>query len=252
MIIVRGAPSRVMLVEVDGAGSAIQEGAVLMPGVTNTDSGAKNISVAILATSAGADAIGLLAEAKDAGAAGDPDPDAGTVFEAAQYPVIPFLPGCEVGAQLVNDASNDIDVASATSTVITVTSLEDDIDGSWIYVRAGTGVGQLFYASASASGTITVKSAATTTLDSSSKLIVLRRKFHQLVELDSTATGIKTTAAAGNLPWRVLRNEMQRSGDEGWLQLDPTKHHNLQSLDTNGVKFRQILSPANTLLNPID
>ncbi len=251
MIIVRGRPTRLMTVEVDGNGSAISEGAVIMPGVTDEN----NRSVAIIASGAAADAIGLLAEAKAAAAAGDPDPDAGTVFSAAQYDVVPFLPGCEVAAEMANDADNDVDVASATSTVLTVTSVEDDIDGSWIYVRAGTGVGQLFYQTASASGTMTIKSAATTTLDSTSKLVILRRKFHQLVELNGTtnaATKIGSTAAAGSLPWRVLRNEFKRNGQEGWIQLDPTAHHNLQGLNSAGVVFRQILSPADTLFNPLD
>lgn len=252
MIIVRGSPARLMTVEVDGNGSAISEGAVVMPGVTDeTDR-----SVAIVASGAAADAIGLLAEAKAAAAANDPDPEAGTKFEAAQFDVIPFLPGCEVAAELANDADNDVDVASATATVITITSLEDDIDGSWVYVRAGTGVGQLGYIVASASGNFTLKNATgLTTLDSTSKVLILRRKFHQLVELNGTtnaATKIGSTAAAGSLPWRVLRNEFKRAGTERWVQLDPTKHHGLTGLNSQSVVFRQILSPANTLFSPLD
>lgn len=252
MIIVRGRPARLMTVEVDGDGSAITEGAVLMPGVTDEN----NRSVAIIASGAAADAIGLLAETKAAAAANDPDPDAGTKFSAAQFDVIPFLPGCEVAAEMANDADNDVDVASATATVITITSLEDDIDGSWVYVRAGTGIGQLGYITASASGNFTLKnSTGLTTLDSTSKVLILRRKFHQLVELNGTtsaATKLASTAAAGSLPWRVLRSEIKRNGQEYWAQLDPTKHHGLTGLNSAGVVLRQILSPADTLFNPLD
>ena len=251
MIIVRGQPDRVCLYEIDGATAAISAGAVLMPGVTDET----NRSSLIIASGAAADAVGLLVEAKAASAATDHDPDAGTIFGASQHEVEPFLPGCEVAAEMADDADNDVDVASATSTVLTITSMEDDTDGSWIYVRAGTGIGQLFYQKASASGTATIKSASTTTLDSTSKLVILRRKFHQLVELNGTtnaATKIASTAAAGSLPWRVLRNEMKYDGLAGWVQLDPTKHHNLQSLNSKHVVFRQILSPADTLYNPLD
>ena len=252
MIIVRGRPARLMLVEIDGATAAISEGAVVMPGVTDET----NRSSAIIASGAAADAIGILAKAKPAAAASDHDPDAGTIFSAAQFDVAPFMPGCEVAAELANDADNDVDVASATSTVITITSLEDDIDGSWVYVRAGTGVGQLGYITASASGNFTLKNATgLTTLDSTSKVLILRRKFHLTCELNATtapATKIASTAAAGSLPWRVLRNEFKRNGQEYWRQLDPTAHHGLTGLNNQNVIFRQLLSPADTLLNPLD
>jgi len=245
MEIIRNRPSRAQALPIDGAGSDIQAGAVIMPGVTDeTDR-----SVFIKATSAGADSFGLLAELHDTSVSGDADPEAGTIYPLRQ--IVPFLPGCEVAAEMAIDTSNDVDVASATSTVITVTSLEDDIEGSWIYVSSGTGVGQVGYIKASASGSFTLKSAMTTTLDNTSKLIIMRPLCWQLVELDSTATKIKSTAAAGNLPWRVLANEIKIPGSELWVPLDPTKHHNLQ-LGSAVPGLRQILVPANTFHNPLD
>lgn len=245
MEIIRTAPSRLREWPVDGNGSDIQPGAVLMPGVTADN----NISSLILATSGAADAVGILAELHDFSVSGDsiPDTGAGYVLRGVRE----FLPGCEVAAELADDASNDVDVASATSTVLTITSLEDNIDGSWVYVRAGTGVGQLVYCTASASGSITAKSAMATTLDNTSKVLILRRMFHQLVELDSTGTKIKSTAAAGALPWRVIGQQFKMAGQENWVDLDPTKHHNLQ-LNGKSPVFRLILSPANTLKNPLD
>ena len=245
MQIVRGNPSRLTRFPIDGASADILEGAVVMPGVTDET----NRSCAILADATAADAIGLMAHLHDFSVVGDSAPeDAAAAYVYGQIAV--FEPGCEVAAEMANDADNDVDVASATATVITITSLEDDIDGSWLYVRAGTGVGQLQYLDASASGTCTTDT-MTTTLDSTSKVIIMRRAFHQLVELDSTATKIKSTAAAGSTPWRVLRNEFKCDGQEIWTELEPQKHSGI-NLDGKNPVFRQILSPANTLLNPLD
>ena len=250
MQIIRNRPSRLMSLAIDGDGSDIPVGAVLMPGVTDEN----NRSVAILATGAAADAIGVLAELHDFSVSSDADPDAGLTYPLRS--VEPFLPGCEVAAELANDADNDVDVASATSTVITITSLEDDIDGSWVYVRAGTGVGQLGYIVASASGNFTLKNATgLTTLDSTSKVLILRRRYHQLVELNGTTnagTKIASTAAAGALPWRVLEQQFRYDGQEHWVNLDPTKHHGLTGLNSLNVVFRLLLSPADTLFNPLD
>ena len=246
MEVISHMPSRLITVPIDGNGSDINAGALVMPGVTDeTDR-----SVFILATSAAADALGVLAELHDTSVSGDADPEAGT-----KYPlrgVIPINPGDLVAAELIDDADNDVDVASATSTVITITSLEDDIEGSWCYVRAGTGVGQLGYIKASASGNFTLKNATgLTTLDSTSKVLILRPIGWQLVEIDSTGRYIKSTAAAGALPWRVLRQEFRYQGSENWTRLDPTIHHGLL-LNGLSPKFRLILSPANTFMNPLD
>lgn len=245
MQIVRQHPGRLAPFPVDGNTTDIVEGAVVMPGVTDEN----NRSVLIVASGAAADAVGLLGSLHDSSATTDSDPDAGTVY--TKIGVAVFEPGCEVAAEMSQHADDDVDVASATSTVITITSLEDDIDGSWLYVTSGTGSGQLEYIKASASGSCTVKSAMTTTLDSTSKVIILRRLFHQLVDLNSTADKIKSTAAAGSLPWRVLGHEFRYDGLEQWTPLDPTKHHNLQLSGLN-AKFRLILSPADTLKNPLD
>ena len=245
MEIIRNRPSRNQQLPIDGAGIDIVEGAVIMPGVTDD----QDRSVFIVASSAAADAFGLMANLHDFSAVGDSTPENGAAY--VLQGVTPFLPGCEVAAEMANDADNDVDVASATTAVITITSLEDDIDGCWFYVRAGTGIGQLSYIEASAAGTFTVKSALTTTLDSTSKLLIMRPVGWQLVELNTAADKIKSTAAAGNLPWRVLENQFKYAGQEIWTRLDPTKHHNLQLNGTAPV-FRQILVPVNTFHNPTD
>lgn len=251
MIIVRGQPSRLMQMPIDGGGTDVQEGAVVMPGVTDDS----NTSVVIVASGAAADAIGLLGRLHTAGAANDADPDAGLISQVKETggsarPVAPFLPGCEVAAEYDQASASLVSVASATSTVITITSSEDSIDGSWVFVVSGTGAGQLEYVKAAASGSVTVKSAMTTTLDSTSKLIILRRRLHQRQELNTAATKLKSTAAAGNLTWVILRNEIKYNGLEGWIEPDPLYHHDLQVGSSNGFAARSILSPRDTLFNP--
>lgn len=234
--------------QVDGAGSAIEEGALIMPGVTDeTDR-----SVFIKASGAGADAIGILKEAHAAGAAYDPAPDTGLVYDAGIYKVQVILPGDMVAAEMSDSASDDVDVASFTTATPTITNLEDDIDGSWAYVRDGTSVGLLAYIKESAAGSCVFKSTPTTALDNTSKLIIMRKIAHQLVSINSAATKIASSAAAGSLPWRVLRNQVKLPGSEGWVNLDYTKHDNLTGLNVTGFALRQILVPADTFFNPLD
>lgn len=259
MLIVRGKPTRMMFVPVDGQGAAISEGALLMPGVTATDSSAKNLSVAILADGAAANAIGILATKKLAASANDPVVNSGTGAVTKEpssssvgcsYPVDPLLPGCEVAIEYDQTSSGYLAVTSATSTVITITSLEDNIDGSWIYVVSGTGAGQLEYAVASASGSITVKSAMTTTLDNTSNIIILRRRFHALHTLSTDRTKLFTGAAAGSCTWVNLKNEIKYAGLEGWREPDPAFDHDKQ-FGTAQFAARSIFCPVNTLYNPI-
>ena len=245
MHIVRQNKARIIELPVDGNGSDIQIGALLMRGVTDE----VNRGVAILATSAAADAIGILAELHDFSVDGDTTMEDGAVL--VKHPVEIIKPGDEVFAELADDASNDVDVASYSNGTVTITSLEDDIDGGWMYVRAGAGVGQVGYIKESASGSCVLKSAFTTALDNTSKVLILRPLFHQTVELDSTASKIKSTAAAGNLPWRILEHLITYDGLEGWKPLDMVNHHNLQ-LNGKNARFALVLAPADTLHNPLD
>ena len=111
------------------------------------------------------------------------------------------------------------------------------------------GIGQLGYVVSTASGTITLKSAFTTVLDSSSRIIWIRERFAALHTLSSDTTKIITSAANGTLPWVSLRSEYKFRGEEGWLELDPTLHHD-QQLDGKSAIFQDIFSPRDTLKNP--
>lgn len=240
--------SRIAQIPLSGAGTDIPDGTLIMKGVT----AGTNLTVGIVATSVCGNAIGVLI-GKFTASGNDSTPATGVTETRGAVELL--TPGDFLEAELINDASNDVDVASATSTVLTVTSCEDFGEGGWVYVRAGTGVGQLLYIKSSTSGTWTIKSASTTTLDSTSKLLVMRPRLYELVEIDSTGVYIKSTAAAGNWKAFVLDNQFKSAGDEGWIQLDPTKHHNLQFGDpaTTGrsVQLRQLLCPKDTVLNPL-
>ena len=244
MNIYRGQPARLSQFPIDGGGSDIEEGAVVMPGIT----AGTNLGLAILATGASADAIGLMGSLHDFSVDGDSDQESSTSYVRRGVSV--FEPGCEVSAELANSASDDIDVASATATVITISSMEDDMDGGWFYVRAGTGVGQLQYITAASTSDITTDT-MTTTLDNTSKLIMLRPLSHQLVSLNSDSTKLTSANTAGSLPWRVLRHQFKMDGQELYNDLDPGNDSGRTINDRNPV-FRLILSPSDTLKNPLD
>ncbi len=240
MKIVRMVPSRLKEYPVDGAGSDIQEGAVLMPG-----SGANQLSAAILATGAAADAIGILSELHDFSVSGDYDPEAGTNYPKRQ--VYEFYPGCEVAAEY--DQDTVLDVASYSSPDVNITSFLATRPGGWLYVVSGTGAGQLGYIDSSSSGTATLKSGLTTDLDNTSKVLYIRELFSALHTMSSDTTKIITSVANGSLPWVCLKNQFKYDGQEGWIDMDPTQHHDLQIAGTNPV-FRAIFSPRDTLKNP--
>ena len=244
MQIIRGNPARLSQFPIDGAGSDIVEGAVMMPGVT----AATNLGLAIQASGAAADAIGILGSLHDFSVDGDSNQQNSDSYVRRGIAV--FEPGCEVAAELANTTSDDIDVASATATVITITSMEDDMYGGWIYVSSGTGIGQLQYITAASTSNITVDT-MTTTLDNTSKLIMLRPLSHQLVSLNSAADKLTSANTAGSLPWRVLRHQFKVDGDEVWRDLDPGNDSGKQ-LNSINPTFQLILSPADTLKNPLD
>ena len=136
-----------------------------------------------------------------------------------------------------SQATADSMVASSSSTTVTVGSLEDNIDTSWVYVTAGTGRGQLQYLTAAASGSATMKAALGTTLDgSTSRIIKILRRFHQLVSLTSDGTKLSSQAAVGAVNARILDIRMIRSSEKDEI-LDPTVHPGKTGLHNAPVKF---------------
>lgn len=132
------------------------------------------------------------------------------------------------------DTDSDIDATQAVSTTtITLTSLEDNIDAAFLYVVSGTGAGQTNYLTASASGSATLKAAFGTDLDTSSDLIKILPRFHQLIGLTSDGTELSSQAAAGAITAMVMDTWMDRSGRlERMSPVDHAALTGLNSLDS--------------------
>lgn len=212
--------------------TTIVDGALLMAGATaDTDLG-----VLILATSAGADCMGIL-QGQLASTVSD-TLVTGTVWNTRLvHPVTPMRV-----IQADYDTADTAAVASNASTTLTITSLEDNIDTSWAYAVAGTGIGELSFLASSASGSATQKTAMG--WDNTTTVIKILRLFHQLAKLNTTADKIGTDAAAGSYTCLVLQNVIHYGMTE--VPLDPTKHDNLSGLNAYGdLKFRAQIGVRN-------
>jgi len=135
-------------------------------------------------------------------------------------------------------AANDIDVSSSTSTVLTHASGDDNLDGSWVYINSGTGIGQLRYVSAANATTKTVNTAFTTTPDATSDFIIIRNIGRPTggQDLDSTFSML-TSAVSATGQLIILKNFVE--GPMGTQELDVIKNGHLEAdgLDTRGVRF---------------
>lgn len=210
---------------VKNTAAAIADGAILMPGVTaETDLG-----VLIPGTGAIADAVGTLTGPILAA-------DTNTLVDGTAWltkPVCPIAPMAVVRVDY--DLVDDADVASTSGTTVTISSLEDNIDTSYLYAVSGTGAGLLAFVATSASGSCVTKTA--TGWDSTTDVIKILRLFHQLAKINSTSDKIGTDAAAGSWTIVVLQNYISHVGRPSDV-LDPTKHDNLSGLSATGMGTR--------------
>ncbi len=244
MKIISSHKTPLMSVAIDGAGIDIVEGAVIMRGASDeTDKGC-----GVVGATACTDTIGILQELHDFSDTGDTTMEDGLIYVTRK--VQPIYPGDIVAAEYDQSDTAAMD-ASVNSTSITATSLEDNIDAGWIYVVSGTGIGQLLYITASASGDSTIKSASTVTCIVGDTFIKILPVFHQYEKINTAADKIGTDDAAGSMRWIVLKNQFKIKGEEGWIDLDPTIHHNFRGggLDTLGITFRVLLLPRDTIFN---
>lgn len=136
--------------------------------------------------------------------------------------------------------STALAVSSSTSTVLTAATMDDNLDGSWIYIVSGTGVGQLRFVKAADTTTLTVNTAWTTTPDSTSKMIIIRNvgiptggtilntAFTQLLALLDATTSQKTI---------ILKNFCE--GPFGVREMDVTLNGFLEAdgLSNRGIRF---------------
>lgn len=210
---------------VKNGAALIADGALLMPGVTaDTDLG-----VLIPATTACSDAVGTLIGKMAA-------TETNTLVAGTAWKTWPVCPiGPMVVLEVDYDLTDTMAVASNSSTTLTITSLEDNIDTSWVYAVSGTGAGELSYLASSASGSATQKTAMGWSSDTT--CIKILRLFHQLAKINSTSDKIGTDAAAGSWTCVILQNYLSCLGRPSEV-LDPTKHDNLDGLSATGMGTR--------------
>lgn len=213
------------------ATASINQGAVLMPGVTADT----NLGLAILGTGAIADAIGLL-RAPYTYSATNTSNIGGTQYVFVEAELLDQYQPIEVEY----DQTDTLAVASTSGTTVTITSLDADIDGTWLYAVSGTGAGELAYCVSTASGSAVTKTA--TGWDSTTTCIKIMKLFHQLAKINATADMIGTDAADGSWTVAILENWVEYNGKKE--QLDPTKHDNVTFTNP---KFYSKLLVRNTI-----
>lgn len=230
---------------VSGGGTALVKGSLLKRGATP---GTMNGHLRLAAgNNAAPDAIGIL---KEAHATADDTDVAGTIFKT--HPIDLLVPFRIVRIRYDLTAANAIACTQAVSTTtMTVSSLEDDIDACFVYVVAGTGIGQINYATASAAGALTLKAAFGTNLDTTSKFIKILPRFHQKASLSSDGTKLASQDAVGNINVIVLDTFIIRDGNE--KQLNPVTDSAFVNLDDlASLQFEADVAIRDTIPYSID
>lgn len=155
----------------------------------------------------------------------------------------------QVECQLVSNApiwkiyqdlstSTDLDVSSSTTTQLTHTTDDDPLEGSWIYINSGTGVGQLRYCKESAATTKDPNTAFTTAPASDSDYILIRNVGLPTGGQDLNATFDKLVSvltATGEIC--ILKNYIQ-SPTTGIQEMDITRNPSIEGDGYNGRGVR--------------
>lgn len=131
--------------------------------------------------------------------------------------------------------SGAIDVSSSSTTQLTHGSGDDDLDGCWVYICAGTGIGQLRYCKEAAATTKDPNTAFSTAPDSTSDFLLIRGQGRPTGGQDLTATLDKLrsqVSSTGQI--LILKNWIQ--GPTGNDELDYDKHE-IDGLNSRGVSF---------------
>lgn len=215
-----------------GAAADIVAGAFLTRGATP----ATNNGMLIKASGASAipDILGILNSMLDYSEDGE-TLIAGTAFVTKPVELITPFRVARVEYSL---ASADLITCTqaVSTTTMTVTSLEDDIDAAFLYVDEGLGAGQTNYLTASAAGSCTLKAAFGTSLDTTSKFVKILPRFHQLGALNSDGNKLTSQAAAGAVAVMILDTYIERNGQ--MEQMNPVKHAALTGLNSlQSIRF---------------
>ncbi len=197
--------------------ASLANGELLMLGTTDPDSsadcGISLITAAVASSAEAVDAVGILTESTYASTV--PSNVYSSTAAGAYYGKVILNPFAIYRAEYKQDTSNDLAITSTSTTTLTIGSLEDDIDGGWAFFPlTATGVkNSLRFITASASGSCTMDSALLTTGNSSDTIIKILPQNHRLVRLDSTATGLTTTAAVSDgVSLQIVENYISSDG----------------------------------------
>lgn len=232
---------------VSGLGSALVNGALLCgPVVANADTQNGMLKLAS-GSSATPDIIGILRQAH---ATADDTTVSGTVYTTR--PVDLLIPYRTVRAEYAVASGDLITCTQAvTTTTMTVTSLEDNIDAAFIYVVSGTGAGQINFLTASASGACTLKAAFATSLDTTSKFIKIIPRFNRVAAWSSDGTKLTSQAAAGSVNVVVIDSYIIRNNRED--SLNPVTMAALTGLNgLASIRFEADVAVRDTLPYSID
>ena len=168
----------------------------------------------------------------------DDIPDAAISVGGNFLPCIINPDACYFAEYDQTDAIDQTGAVSA-STTWAITSLEDNIDGGWLFTTkqkssTATYSGLIRYATASAAGNITADSAVT--VDTSTDVVKVLPIGHRLNGLNAEATGLTTTAAASSAVQLDLReNYIQWQGSPE-MELRYWNHRGMS--DLGGLRVR--------------
>ena len=183
------------------AAGTLNNGTLLMLGTTDPDSNADQ-GISFITAYAGSnveavDALGVLNEKtyETGGTAPTRTPvDTSGVY----YGKAVINPFAVYKAQYKDGADDDVAITTgATTTTVTITDLEDDIDAGWLFfpLASGGAQGKLRAIATSASGSCTVDSAITTT--TSDTIIKILPVNHRTTDLSSDGKGLVSAAVIG-------------------------------------------------------
>lgn len=230
--------SRIVSVAVDGNGTALEKGALVTMGVTD----GQDMGAFIISGAAAADAFGILLQAH--AVADDATIETGATRVLSEVEML--APGDLVAVEYDQTDTVALATGGASSGIITGSDTET---GCWHYVVSGTGIGQLAYIKSYSGDTATYKSALTTANAAADTVIRILAPGRTLAKLNTARTKFGTDAADGTTDFLVLRNELSYNGQD-WVELDYTKHHNLQLNGKNPV-FRAVGVFTNLAVSPI-
>jgi len=227
-----------------GNAADVPQGAILRKGTTPAT---QNGALIQMTGDAGVDYVGRLAQMLDYSADGE------TLVNGTSFVLKPVQLLAPTKIHMMEyDLTSVIDATQAVSTTtITLTSLEDDIDAAFLYVAAGLGAGQMNYLTASAAGSATLKAAFGTSLDTTSDIVKVLPRFHQLIELNSDGTKLGSGANAPTGTGFVWDTFIERNGKID--RLSPVSHAALTGLSSlRSFKIWAAISFRNTQPYTID